>query len=510
MSKVEIHVSPSKLERAMECTGYPLLAESIPDPLPTQWSELGTKAHAAVLGAVKAGDASEVLNLVDGMDGIELPMADAWTRWAEYILGLVSNRHGKSPVMVERKLEKLQELGMVPKGREGEHQADVIWVDSKRWNLLDLKSGKGKVEVKGNKQLLSYAWALACEMGILDSDWEFNLWIFQPPVSHDAECWTVTMAEIRAFGKEAASKIKEAEEGGQLKEGNWCKYCPVGDAGACLLKNGRKEARADAVGLAKANAAEIFSHFEKENVVIGLPSKAEDILIPEEADAQIKAMLSKEADILAVGKGNLQECSDLLKEIGLVEQRWADAEALGKKPYALAKKAWEDAFDPNEKALAASKASLKKKFQFFYDAEQRRQDAEIAKQKAEQDRIAKELAEKEAAAQKLKGAAKAKADAEAQALRDKAAEASVVKAPAPISKAAGIASKEVWTIDIPDVSKIPARYLITHEGALTIQGDKSIVVVEVDGKVMSADAKAGRLAKADWCKATKSSGVSAR
>jgi hypothetical protein len=77
-------------------------------------------------------------------------------------------------------------------------------------------------------------------------------------------------------------------------------------------------------------------------------------------------------------------------------------------------------------------------------------------------------------------------------------------------KVSGLAAKEVWTIDISDTSKIPARYLITEAGPLVVSGDKAVVLVQLDGKVLSVDAKAGRLDKADWCKATKGTSTSAR
>jgi hypothetical protein len=512
--QAEIHVSPSGLERAMECTGFPVLAEGIPKAPQSQHAALGTKAHKAVLEDVRTGDPGATV-LGDGFEDVDFETTEKWTRHAEYLLGLAYNRVKGSEIMLERKLPALQELGMVPSGREGEHQADMVWVTSNRWNVLDYKSGKGAIEVKDNRQLMAYAWAVMKEEGLLQSQETVTLWIYQPELGKDATSWDVPMELLRAFGKEAAAKILEAEEGGQLKEGPWCTYCPVGDAGACPLVGGKKDRRSDVVTLAKAEAAELAQALErdismKESMALSLPESAADIVIPLAVKQKVDALIAKEAAILAVDRGNVEEVAGLLKEIGLVADKWEDAEAMAKWPYAQAKKAVEDAFDPGEKGLAAAKLSLKAKYNNHLAIEERKRQAIIAQQKAEQDKIARDLAEAAAKAEKAKGAKKAELEAEAQKLREQQAVASVRRDPPPAPKVAGIAVAEVWTFDIPDVTKIPARYLIQHQGMLTITGSKAVVILEVDGKVLTADAKAGRLEKSDWLKATKSSGASAR
>ena len=109
--------------------------------------------------------------------------------------------------------------------------------------------------------------------------------------------------------------------------------------------------------------------------------------------------------------------------------------------------------------------------------------------------------QQEEAAKKLKGAAAVKAEAEAQQLRNEQATASVVKPPEPAAKIDGVAAKDVWTFDIPEVAKIPERYLIKHEGALVVTGGKKIVVCEVDAGLMAKDAEKIKKA-ATWCTAS--------
>jgi len=285
----------------------------------------------------------------------------------------------------------------------------------------------------------------------------------------------------------------------------------------CPLQNKKKEGRKDVVESAKTSAAELQLALEpttsmemKVDQLLNLPKSADEILIPAEAQAKVEALLAKEKEMLAVDKTNLEVAAANLKEIGVVADKWDEIEMLTKKPYAEAKKAVEAAFGANAKLLAAAKISWKAKINKFYaDEEKKKADAEAA-QKAEQDRIAKELADKEAEAAKLKGKAKAKAEADAQELRNKAVEASVVSPVAEPPKVAGLAAKKVWTFDIPDVAKIPERYLIKYEGPLTLTGEKPVVIVQVDGKVLTGDAVAGRLKNHTWLKATSATSTNAR
>lgn len=511
-----LHISPSGLHRDLNCTGAPFLSQGLPKQEATPWAEAGVKAHFFVLETVKLGDPEELMNLA-GIDDCSFEEAQRYQGHAEALLALTANRVFGSELIVEFKLNQLQELGMVPSGREGEHQLDLAWVDPKRWNVLDYKSGNTPVEVKENVQLMAYAWALMKQQGLLGSEVTVRLWVYQPSLGDGVTFWDVTTARLRAFGVDVAKKIMEAEEGGKLVEGPWCQYCPVDKAKACPLKNQGRETRKETTDMAKTSAAAIGALLGAEEraevqqeTALYLPKVAADVVIPEQVTEAIDKLVEREESMLAVTTATAEEASALLKEIGLVEGKVEDAEMLSKRPYADAKKAVEDAFRSLRAKLATSKLATKKKIGAHLEIEERKRQAEIARQKAEQDRINKELQEKEAAAAKLKGAAAKKAEQEAQELRNKAAEASVVTEPAPVAKIGGVSVKKAWTFEVAELGKIPERYLIKSEGPLTLTGTKAVTIVEIDVALMTKDAAAGRFAKADWVKASYAPAVGSR
>lgn len=504
---MNLKISPSKLPRVWECTGFPFLAQGIEETI-SAYAEMGVMAHVCTLGAVKAGDPSEVMNLVDGFDeskGITFEIARKWEEHACIMLGVIT-----TTPLIEVKLAELQDLGMVPSGREGEHQADLVWLDEdcSTWNILDYKSGKTAVpHPKENKQLWAYGWALMKREGLLNGSGSVRLWIYQPEVGSEPIAFLVPMEAIRAFGEECKAKIKEAEAGGQLKEGPHCTYCPVQKAKTCPLINNRKDNRREVVDMAKATASEALAPLTE---IQSIPKLAEEIEIPAAVKEALAGLVVRESEILAVSQGNMQSASDLLKEVGIFETKVDEARAVTKKPFMEAGKAVDAAFKTVLDPLKNLKDGLKGKLQSFLEIQERARRQEEARQKEEQDRIAKELAAKEAAANKLKGAAKAKAEAEAQKLREEQAQASIVQAPAPVMKPSGVAVKEVFWFKIPDFRKIPERYLLPFQGEVSFEGPKNIVIMEIDGKTLSADAKAGRLKNFTWLTWGTSSAVSAR
>lgn len=511
MTQVNIHVSPSSLARTWECTGFPFLAAGLPKEAPTKWTAQGIDAHSVVLGAVDRRDADEVYNIADSTDA-DLPTAQKWRGHAAVLIELASKARA---ILVEVKLDELQELGMVPDPERGDeqHRCDMIWFDGTRWNFCDYKSGKTPVSVTRNKQLLSYAWAWMKKKGLLTAGNDIVLWIYQPEVSSEPMSWTCSIDHLIEFGRETASKILQAEEGGQLKTGEWCTWCKVAKAGACpKIINERAERKA-VVDEHKAEGAHLGRSMTTNAApaqeaspasLIPLPVPA----LPAEVASAITELVKLEAEILAVDQGNAEVSAALLKRITVIETKAEDARLQAKAPYTEGGKAVDAFFKQALGPLGLSKASLKNKFDSHAAIEQRKRDVELKRQKDEQDRIAKELKEKEDAAAKLKGAAaKAKAAAEIQELQQKAVEASVSTPLPPPKKIAGVSSVTVYSFSIPDITKIPERYLIKSAKEVEIPetGETLLALVQLDVKVLRLDAAAGRLDKVTWLKVTKTS-----
>jgi hypothetical protein len=116
---------------------------------------------------------------------------------------------------------------------------DARWIDENdRPNICDLKTGKTPVEVKGNEQLLTYAyfhamtWCFQTQIPILH--------IAQPKVSNHLLTWEPTDEEWEAAKKQIDWALKSVYEGPtELKTGSHCSKCKA--RGFCPEKRKQDE-----------------------------------------------------------------------------------------------------------------------------------------------------------------------------------------------------------------------------------------------------------------------------
>lgn len=118
----------------------------------------------------------------------------------------------------------------------GTNDASVYSPDLKLLRIYDYKYGKGMaVEAAGNSQLLYYGLGALMEEPLAVD--QVELVIIQPRCFHEdgpVRRWIVDFE----FMTEFAARLKEAAERTELPNapivaGEWCRFCPAGNAGKC-------------------------------------------------------------------------------------------------------------------------------------------------------------------------------------------------------------------------------------------------------------------------------------
>lgn len=469
-----ISKSPSKLNRLRNCTGSGALSEGIKAPVYPA-TLLGTRAHKAVLGSVKYGH-----------EGVAVEPGDEAHRkaWEGHVDKLLLAIMEAREFEVEVYLPALTDLGMTLEDREGEHQADLVWIDKDgALHVLDYKHGLSPVDVKHNDQLLAYAWAWSQEHGVVRTTF---LHIYQPYVNPEIQTWAVQLSLV-VWGEETQRIMKEVDAGGELKEGDWCKWCPA--LSKCPLKIQAKQDRQDkkestvAAGLQVLSTSPAFELGKAETLKVQL----EKFLEPAVERAQELQIEAAALDELTAETA--QACSDILAQATTFEKQLKDSKAVVKAPILDLGKVVEAAFDVPNDLTAQAKTIAKQRlveFETKKENERRRKEQERLAEQARLDEEARKAAE---AAAKLKGKAKAEAEAKAQEAARKAAEASVVEQEPEEPKVAGVTKGKSWTAVIPQVGAVPEKYLIKHEGSLTVDKKTSYPIVEVDGALILRDAE---------------------
>ena len=230
-------VSPSSLERVVNCTASVVLSKDLPD-VESEVAKEGTEFHAHMEHLLKEPPASEIEfnEYVNNIENLEMAgyVKDAYG----YISGIMATLN-PSRVDIEAKLKAAYsendfgtlDFGMVYNLKD---QTNIL--------ILDWKYGKGHfVEVDENKQLCSYALAykryVECENPDIKID-NITTVVYQPRLKSDdgkiARSATYTPEKLELIGTSIAEKVSEAyslltkgkrEVNKHINAGEHCLFC---------------------------------------------------------------------------------------------------------------------------------------------------------------------------------------------------------------------------------------------------------------------------------------------
>lgn len=237
LENVHSLVSPSSLERVVNCTASVALSKDLPD-VESEVAKEGTEFHAYMEHLLKdpPEDELEFNEYINDIENLEMAgyVKDAYG----YISGIMATL-GPIRVDIEAKLKAAYsdkdfgtlDFGMVYKLKD---QTNIL--------ILDWKYGKGHfVEIEENKQLVSYALAykryVECENPDIKID-NITTVVYQPRLKSDdgkiARSATYTPEKLELIGTSIAEKVSEAyslltkgkrEINKHINAGEHCLFC---------------------------------------------------------------------------------------------------------------------------------------------------------------------------------------------------------------------------------------------------------------------------------------------
>ena len=125
--------------------------------------------------------------------------------------------------------------------------ADCMIVSDDLIEIIDYKHGKGiPVYAEYNKQLMLYALGALHECSLMYSPSEVKLTIVQPRINN-ISTWQISVADLRKWAEEELRPAALAAYAGQgeLKAGDWCKFCAVRNRCRALYEESTKIAAYD-------------------------------------------------------------------------------------------------------------------------------------------------------------------------------------------------------------------------------------------------------------------------
>ncbi|MEW6866883.1 DUF2800 domain-containing protein [Trueperella pyogenes] len=216
-------LSASSAHRWLNCPPSARAVEGVADA-PSDAALQGTAAHALaehkLLRALKRRSKRPVSEFEDDeMDALTSDYVDfVLERLAEVRQTCVD-----AQVFVEQRLD----YSTYAPGGFG--TGDCVIVAEPTLHIIDLKYGMGvQVSAGDNPQLKLYGLGALAAFGALYDITEVRLSIFQPRRGN-VETWTISAADLVAWGQETVAPIAEiaARGGGEYRAGSWCQFCRI-------------------------------------------------------------------------------------------------------------------------------------------------------------------------------------------------------------------------------------------------------------------------------------------
>jgi len=233
--------SPSQAERIFGCPGSVRFLRSVPPRPSSIHAEMGTKAHEVLEAGIRngcrrGGDAVEVsFHCLEDFDddfkgAITKALNYIWQLYAE-----VSFLHGDAIIFSE--IPVRVDLDVAPGEADGHLDIAIYSPKAGVLHILDYKHGQGVAkDVRGNKQLLQYAYGFVFDGRYLDNPFslqKITLHILQPRAFHpegDMREWDVTLPDLINYKAElrdavVACQAPDAPLVPDTKADGYCFFC---------------------------------------------------------------------------------------------------------------------------------------------------------------------------------------------------------------------------------------------------------------------------------------------
>jgi hypothetical protein len=196
-------LSASASHRWLACPGSIALSQGLPDTAGASARE-GTAMHEVAAWCLTDGaDAAAYIGRVIEVDGHKIEftadMAELVQVYLDTVRGLVETTGGT--LLVEQKVDYSAVLGV----QDSFGTADAIILADGTLYIIDLKTGQNEVEAENNTQLQLYALGALEDFGLV-SDFETAvLMISQPTKRREPSSWEISVDDLNAFGRKAAT-----------------------------------------------------------------------------------------------------------------------------------------------------------------------------------------------------------------------------------------------------------------------------------------------------------------
>lgn len=212
----------SSANRWLNCPGSVELIKQVPEGGSTPYAQEGTRAHALAEYCLKNSLDAVNVEEFEGEAVID-NMAEAVQEYLDYL------RQKANRKSVKMLIETAFNLDYIHKGMFGTNDACLFDSMLDTLEVVDYKHGAGvAVSPDENEQLMYYGLG-AANLYKLPSNARVILTIVQPRALGDSiKSWETTAGFLYDFGQELKAGVERTKvKNPELKEGDWCKFCPA-------------------------------------------------------------------------------------------------------------------------------------------------------------------------------------------------------------------------------------------------------------------------------------------
>jgi hypothetical protein len=263
-------LSASSANRWLNCTPSAKLEDAEGPRASSVYADEGTLAHELgelyirhdVLGTVDDQAFSDRFDEIMNNELFSEEMLDVVPIYVDYCTEQLNAAKSIDPQAIMEVEQKLDLTEFVP---ESFGTADCVVLGGNLIEVIDYKHGKGvPVYAEWNKQLMLYGLGALRKYDVLYDIEEVRVTIVQPRINN-ISTWQISVDELLKWATEVlipTAKLAFAGEG-ELKAGDWCKFCAVKNRCRTLYEKNVELAKYDFQEAALLTDEEISDILEK-------------------------------------------------------------------------------------------------------------------------------------------------------------------------------------------------------------------------------------------------------